>query len=102
MSVVTTQDVSFGACWVRLLGKNANWEPRSERPPGDSDVGHPFIGPSVVAVWVTDEGPVLVCRAQEGMRAIKDLPLGSTAEQLRDALRESGAVLREHDAAEDL
>jgi hypothetical protein len=95
--VVTTQDVSFGACWVRLIGARARWEPGSGSVPAlDVRDDPPSFGAGLVAVWVADEGPVLVCQPGPGLRALKDFQPGVEAELLRNALRDAGVVVREY------
>lgn len=95
--VVTTQDVSFGACWVRLVGAQARWEPGAGSvPPLDVRDDPPSFGAGLVAVWVDDGGPVLVCEPGKGLRALKDFEPGANVEDLRRALREAGVVVREY------
>lgn len=97
--IVTTQDVSFGACWVRLVGARARWEPGAGSvPPLDVRDDPPSFGAGFVAVWVADEGPVLVCEPGRGLRALKDFEPGVDVERLRQALRDAGVVVREYGA----
>ena len=97
--LVTTQDVSFGACWTRLLGDRARWEPGTKQVDplqvrGEDDVA--LFGAGLVAVWVEgDDGPVLICRPREGLKAIKDFDPPADPAALRAALRSGGAVVRE-------
>lgn len=100
--LVTTQDVSFGACWVRLLGDRARWQPGTEGAgPLSARDDVPIFGAGLVAVWVDDGGPVLVCEPGAGLRAIKDFDPGVDVEVLRAALRDAGVVVREYGASHD-
>ena len=96
--LVTTQDISFGACWTRLLGEGACWEPSTRqvdplRVRGEDDVA--LFGAGLVSVWVDGDGPVLVCKPREGLAAIKDFDAVTEPDVLRRALREGDAVVRE-------
>ncbi len=94
--MVSTQDVSFGTMWTRLVGASARWEPGGDDVPALAINDLPLMfGAGLVAVWVAEEGPVLVCRPKEGLQALKHLPPGTPIEELRRALREGGAVVRE-------
>lgn len=99
--MVTTQDVSFGMLWTKLVGTTARWAPGDDDAPAlhvlepRAPERPPTFGPGLVAVWVEGEGPVLICDPNKGLRAIKGLPPGTAVEALRSALRESGAVVRE-------
>lgn len=96
--MVTTQDVSFGMLWAKLIGDSARWAPGDDGVPALSvEEDSPAFGAGLVAVWVDGGGPVLVCHPGKGLRAIKSLPAGTPVEALRAALRESGAVVREDD-----
>ena len=100
--MVSTQDLSFGSMWTRLVGERARWDAGDVeapgRPPGPRADDLPPLGPGLVAVWVRGEGPVLVCDPQKGLRALKVLRTGTPVEALRTALREAGAVKREETA----
>lgn len=101
--MVTTQDVSFGMLWAKLVGQGARWAPGDDDAPplhvldGRAADRPPTFGPGLVAVWVDGDGPVLICEPTKGLRAIKQLGAGTPVEELRRALRESGAVVREQD-----
>lgn len=101
--MVTTQDVSFGMLWAKLVGQGARWAPGDDDAPPlhvlepRAEDRPPTFGPGLVAVWVADEGPVLICDPNKGLRAIKRLAAGTPVEELRRALREAGAVVREQD-----
>lgn len=96
---MTTQDVSFGAMWTRLLGERARWEPSTGQVDplqvsGEDDVA--MFGAGLVAVWIEgDPGPVLVCKPFEGLVALKGFEAPVEPEALRTALREGEAVVRE-------
>lgn len=95
-TVVSTQDVSFGSAWTRIVGETARWDSGTDELPALRVRAAPFaFGQGLVAVWVVGEGPVLVCDPQKGLRAIKGFPKGTAAEALRAALREAGAVVHE-------
>lgn len=94
--MVTTQDVSFGMLWSKLVGAEARWAP------GDDDVAaleapadSPSFGIGLVAVWVASSGPTLICHPNRGLKALKAFPPGAPIDDLRNALRESGSVVRE-------
>jgi len=94
--MVTTQDLSLGTLWVRLLGASARWAPGEDPslpPEGPPQARH--VGLGLVAIWVVEEGPVLVCHPGKALRALKAMPPGTPIETLRQALREAGAVVRE-------
>jgi hypothetical protein len=94
--MVTTQDVSLGTLWVRLVGPNARWAPgEDDNPALQARADAPVIGMGLVAVWVAHEVPVLVCHPSKALRAIKSKEPGTPVEELRRALREAGAVVRE-------
>lgn len=94
--MVTTQDVSFGSLWLRLLGSRARWEPGSDHVSPFAVQAEPLVfGMGLVAVWVAGEGPVLVCKPKEGLAAIKNQDRGTDPELLRQALRDAGAVAHE-------
>lgn len=94
--MVTTQDVSFGMLWAKLVGTDARWAPGDDAlPPLHAGEDVATIGPGLVAVWVAHEGPVLVCHPGRGLKAIKSFAPGVPVEELRRALREAGAVVRE-------
>ncbi|UJR82250.1 hypothetical protein [Sandaracinus amylolyticus] len=101
--MVTTQDVSFGMLWAKLVGKGARWAPGDDDAPAlhvlepRAPERPPTFGAGLVAVWVAEEGPVLICEPNKGLRAIKAMTPGTPVEDLRRALRESGAVVREQD-----
>jgi hypothetical protein len=92
--MVTTQDVSFGTLWVKLIGKTARWTPGDDRLPAFS-TGDGAIGMGLVAVWVGDSGPVLICRPNVGMKILKSLSPGLSFADASAALRDGGAVIRE-------
>jgi hypothetical protein len=95
-AVVSTQDVSFGSAWTRLIGDRARWDSGTDELPPLQFTATPLLyGQGLVAVWVVGDGPVLVCDPQKGIRAIKKFAAGVTAEELRAALRAAGAVLHE-------
>lgn len=96
--MVSTQDVSFGTMWIRLVGDTGRWDAGDDRRPAltVSALQEPLLfGQGLVAVWVNGEGPVMVCDPHKGVRALKTFPKGTPAEQLRQALREAGAVKHE-------
>ena len=94
--MVTTQDVSFGVLWTRLIGAHARWAPGDEDAPAlTASVETPLFGMGLVAVWIVDEGPVLVCHPVKGLRVLRTVAAGTPVEEVRRLLRESGAVLRE-------
>lgn len=94
--MVTTQDVSFGTLWTKLVGEGARWAPGDDDAPAlQARDSSPAFGMGLVAVWTVGDGPVLVCDPTKGLRAIKSLPSGTPVEALRRALRDSGAVVRE-------
>lgn len=95
-AVVSTQDVSFGAAWSRLVGERARWDSGTDELPALKVRAEPLAyGLGLVAVWVVGEGPVLVCNPQKGLHAIKRFAPGIGVEELRTALRSAGAVLHE-------
>lgn len=95
-AMVTTQDVSFGMLWSKLIGASARWAPGDDDvPPLSVREESPVIGAGLVAVWVAEDGPVLVCHPGRALRAIKHLEAGTPIEEIRRLLRESGAVVRE-------
>lgn len=97
--MVTTQDVSFGMLWTKLVGERARWAPGDDDAPAlQASADSPTFGMGLVAVWIVGEGPVLVCHPDKGLRALKSLPAGTPVDALRSTLRESGAVVREDDA----
>jgi hypothetical protein len=97
--MVTTQDVSFGTLWTKLVGERARWAPGDDDAPAlQASETSPAFGMGLVAVWVAGDGPVLVCEPTKGLRALKSLPKGTPIDALQRALRESGAVVREDDA----
>jgi hypothetical protein len=94
--VVSTQDVSFGSAWTRLLGERARWDSGTDELPAMRFRPEPLtFGLGLVAVWIVGEGPVLVCDPQKGLRAIKGFKPGATVDTLREALRTAGAVVHE-------
>lgn len=101
--MVTTQDVSFGMLWAKLIGPSARWAPGDDDAPpfqvldGRAADRPPTFGPGLVAVWVAEEGPVLICEPNKGLRAIKQMAAGTPVEELRRALRDAGAVVREQE-----
>ena len=97
-AVVSTQDVSFGAMWMRLVGGEARWDSGDNRVDALAIAANdPMLqfGPGLVAVWVNGDGPVLVCDPHKALRAIKTFKAGSSVEELRAALRAGGAVKHE-------
>ncbi|MDQ3036005.1 MAG: hypothetical protein M3Y87_26615 [Myxococcota bacterium] len=97
--MVTTQDVSFGVLWTKLVGESARWAPGDDEAPAlHASTESPTFGMGLVAVWVVGEGPVLICYPDKGLRALKALAPGTPVDALRSILRESGAVVREDDA----
>lgn len=95
-AVVSTQDVSFGSAWTRIIGERARWDSGTDELPALRFRPEPLAyGVGLVAVWVLGDGPVLVCDPQKGLRAIKGFSPGASADALREALRKSGAVLHE-------
>ena len=94
--MVSTQDVSFGSVWTRLVGQQARWDAGSDDLDSLEIRAEPLAyGQGLVAVWVAGEGPVLVCDPQKGLRAIKGFAPGVAAEELRASLRAAGAVRHE-------
>ena len=94
--MVSTQDVSFGSAWTRLLGERARWDSGTDELSAMRVRPEPLaFGQGLVAVWMVGEGPVLVCDPQKGLRAIKGFQKGVTVDALRAALREAGAVVHE-------
>lgn len=98
--VVSTQDVSFGTMWTRLVGDQARWDSGDDRTAAraiDAD-GELRFGQGLVAVWVNGEGPILVCDPHKALRALKAFKPGTPVEELRAALRAGGAVKHEDPA----
>ena len=94
--MVTTQDVSFGMLWSKLIGAEARWAPGDDdAPPLSVRDDSPVFGAGLVAVWVASAGPVLVCHPNKGLRAIMSLEPGTPVDEIRRALRDAGAVVRE-------
>lgn len=93
--MVTTQDVSFGSMWTKLIGKSARWAPGDDTVAPLTADPSGVIGMGLVSVWTAEGGPVLVCHPNKGMRALKGFAAGTPVEELRRALREAGAVVRE-------
>lgn len=100
--MVSTQDVGFGTLWAKLLGEDARWEAGEDDVPALSVVpGDPLrVGMGLVSVWVSGDGPVLVCNPQKGVRVLKELRQPIAADDVRRALRDAGAVVHEHDGRE--
>lgn len=96
-AVVSTQDVSFGSAWTRLVGERARWDAGSdELGPLEVRPEPLAYGLGLVAVWVVgDDAPILVCDPHKGIRAIKSFKPGVTTDELRAALRAAGAVRHE-------
>ena len=96
--VVSTQDVSFGTMWIRLVGDSACWDSGDDRVPplklGPASEPLHF-GQGLVAVWVRGEGPVLVCDPHKALKALRSFEKGTPVEVLREALRDAGAVKHE-------
>lgn len=114
--MVSTQDVSFGTMWTRLVGDRGRWDAGDDQVPAlqvepsthlaQHDAIHPESGPEssadsarfgqgLVAIWVHGEGPVLICDPTKGVRTLKTFAKGVSPDDLRDALRAAGAVLHE-------
>ena len=95
-AVVSTQDVSFGSAWARIVGARARWDSGTDELAPLKVRAEPLAyGQGLVAVWEADAGPVLVCDPQRGLKAIKEFKTGAPAEELRAALRKAGAVVLE-------
>jgi hypothetical protein len=97
--VVSTQDVSFGTMWTRLVGERARWDAGDDRTAARAvdTAGELRFGQGLVAVWVHGDGPVLVCDPHKALRALKQFKPGTPVEELRAALRAAGAVKHEHE-----
>lgn len=95
--MVSTQDVSFGTMWMRLVGDAARWDAGDDRAPAlavDAS-GELLFGQGLVAIWVNGEGPVMVVDPHKALRALKTFKPGAPIEELRTALRAGGAVKHE-------
>jgi len=118
-AVVSTQDVSFGTMWTRLVGDRGRWDAGDDQVPalqveasahlsagahmeqhdpvpldGESADSARF-GQGLVAIWIHGDGPVLICDPTKGLRALKIFTKGTSSEELREALRVAGAVKHE-------
>lgn len=110
--MVSTQDVSFGTMWTRLVGDRGRWDAGDDQVPAlhvepsaqlqqhdaieDADSADSArFGQGLVAVWIHGEGPVLICDPTKGLRALKTFSKGASPDELREALRSSGAVKHE-------
>lgn len=96
--MVTTQDVSFGMFWTKLVGESARWAPGDDDGPALQVSESGAYGMGLVAVWIVGDGPVLICHPDKGLRALRSVPAGTPVDGLRSVLRSSGAVVREDDA----
>ncbi len=107
--VVSTQDVSFGTMWIRIVGDRGRWDAGDDQvpalhvePAATLAASEPIdaadsarFGQGLVAIWVHGEGPVLICDPNKGLHALKRFEKGTSPETLRDALRAAGAVKHE-------
>lgn len=94
--MVSTQDVSFGMLWTKIIGERARWQPGDDDAPALTvQDDPPAIGMGLVAVWVEGDGPVLICNPTRGLAVLKRVAAGTAPESVRSALREAGVVVRE-------